>query len=116
MNAMVYTRLNEYRVMWVFVFFDLPTDTKEERKNYADFRKRLQGDGFIMMQFSVYVRHCVSSEVADMHTKRIQSFLPQEGNVSILRVTDKQYGNMQNFIGKAKKKTEAKMPLQLTLF
>ena len=47
------SRFNEYRVMWVMVFFDLPTDTKRDRKNAADFRKRLISDGFVMFQFSM---------------------------------------------------------------
>ena len=112
-------RLSEYRIMWLFVFFDLSTETKKDRQAYADFRKRLQGDGFTMMQYSVYVRHCPSSENADVHTKRVQNLLPETGQVSILRVTDKQFGNMQNFIGtkKQKRKTdEAQLPIQLTLF
>ena len=104
--------------MWLFVFFDLPTETKADRQAYADFRKRLQGDGFTMRQYSVYVRHCPSSENADVHTKRVQALLPETGQVSILRVTDKQFGNMQNFIGKKKKRRSEgqSMPIQLTLF
>ena len=112
-------RLSEYRIMWLFVFFDLPTETKKDRQAYADFRKRLQGDGFTMMQYSVYVRHCPSAENADVHTKRVQNLLPETGQVSILRVTDKQFGNMQNFVGtkKQKRKTEGpQLPIQLTLF
>lgn len=50
-------RFSEYRIMWVLVFFDLPTETKKEKKAYADFRKNLQKDGFTMFQFSIYVRH-----------------------------------------------------------
>ena len=50
-------RFSEYRIMWVLVFFDLPTDTKKERKAAADFRKQLIQDGFIMFQFSIYMRH-----------------------------------------------------------
>ena len=41
--------------MWVLVFFDLPTDTKKERKSATDFRKKLIADGFIMFQFSIYI-------------------------------------------------------------
>lgn len=48
-------RFSEYRIMWVLVFFDLPTDTKKERKNAALFRKRLIEDGFVMFQFSIYI-------------------------------------------------------------
>src|ERR1035437_10253625 len=100
---MNFERLNAYRIMWLFVYFDLPTDTKKQRKNYANFRKGLKQDGFTMMQFSVYIRHCPSAENADVHQKRVEPILPPEGNVSILRITDKQYGNIVNFWGKTAK-------------
>ena len=45
------TRFSEYRIMWVLVLFDLPTDTKKDRKEYALFRKKLLMDGFTMFQF-----------------------------------------------------------------
>ena len=70
-------RFSEYRVMWVLVLFDLPTETKKEKKAYVDFRKNLQRDGFTMFQFSIYVRHCASSENAAVHVKRVKSFLLQ---------------------------------------
>ena len=57
------SRLTEYRVMWILVFFDLPTETKKDKKRYMDFRKKLQSDGFTMFQFSIYIRHCASSEM-----------------------------------------------------
>jgi len=108
-------RLNAYKIMWLFVFFDLPTNTKKERKAYTVFRKKLLKDGFKMMQFSVYTRHCASGESADVHTKRVKSFLPAAGQVSVLRITDKQYGNIMNFWGK-KPEPLAKYPRQLELF
>lgn len=69
-------RFSEYRVMWILVFFDLPTDTKKDKKAYALFRKNLRRDGFTMFQFSIYVRHCASMENAAVHIKRVKSFLP----------------------------------------
>ena len=39
-------RYSEYRVMWILVFFDLPTETQKDKKAYALFRKNLQKDGF----------------------------------------------------------------------
>ena len=54
--------LNAYRIMWILVFFDLPTETKLERKRYAQFRENLLKDGFGMFQFSIYIRHCSSRE------------------------------------------------------
>ncbi len=94
------TRISEYRVMWVLVLFDLPTDTKKDRKAAADFRNKLQKDGFTMFQFSIYIRHCASSENADVHIKRVKSFLPEYGKVGILCITDKQFGNLELFLGK----------------
>ena len=77
--------------MWVFVFFDLPTETKQDRRNYALFRKALQKDGFAMMQYSIYVRHCSSRENADVHAKRVKSFLAPKGEIIVFTLTDKQY-------------------------
>jgi CRISPR-associated protein Cas2 len=90
-------RLNQYRIMWVFVFFDLPTETKKDRKNYATFRKSLQKDGFSMLQFSVYVRHCNSRENAEVHIKRVRTFLAPRGEIIIFTLTDKQFGMMEFF-------------------
>jgi len=108
-------RLNAYHIMWLFVFFDLPTNTKKERKAASGFRKSLLKDGFSMMQFSVYIRHCASKESADVHIKRVNSFIPEHGQVSILCITDKQYGNIVNFWGKKAKEMPAG-PKQLELF
>ncbi|WP_442787317.1 CRISPR-associated endonuclease Cas2 [Flavobacterium suncheonense] len=107
--------LNGYRIMWLFVFFDLPTETKKDRKNTSGFRNQLLKDGFNMMQYSVYMRHCASSESADVHEKRVQKLLPPLGKVSILRITDKQFGNIQNFWGKSEVPKELQ-PTQLELF
>ena len=108
-------RFSEYRVMWVLVFFDLPTETKKDTKNYYIFRKKLIQDGFTMFQFSIYLRHCASRENAEVHIKRVRSFLPPKGQVGILCVTDKQFGKMELFIGK--KETDLQTPYQqLELF
>ncbi|MBQ0115785.1 MAG: CRISPR-associated endonuclease Cas2 [Bacteroidales bacterium] len=99
-------RFSEYRVMWVMVFFDLPTETKLQRKVAAKFRKDIMGDGFTMFQFSIYIRHCASAENAQVHIKRVKNYLPQSGKVGILCVTDKQFGNMELFFGKKEKPPE----------
>ena len=113
--AMKASRLNQYRIMWVLVFFDLPTETKKDRKVYTDFRKKLQRDGFTMFQFSIYLRHCMSIENANVHIKRVKTFLPEKGHIGILCITDKQFGMMELYYGKseAQKKTEGQ---QLELF
>ena len=108
-------RLSAYRIMWVLVFFDLPTETKKERKQYTEFRKRLVNDGFTMFQFSIYTRHCSSRENADVHIKRVKAFLPPDGNVGLICITDKQFGQMEIFSGKRKVKKQ-NVPYQLELF
>ncbi len=108
-------RFSEYRVMWILVFFDLPTETKKERKAASDFRKNIMGDGFTMFQFSIYVRHCPSKENSDVHIKRVKSFLPELGKVGILCITDKQFGEMEVFCGKKQQTVEAPEQ-QLELF
>ena len=100
-------RFSEYRVMWVLVLFALPTETKKQKKAYADFRKNLQRDGFTMFQFSIYVRHCASSENAAVHVKRVKSFLREHGYVGILCITDKQFASMELFYGKLCQETTA---------
>ena len=101
--------------MWVFVFFDLPTDTKKERRDYTLFRKNSQKDGFTMMQFSIYTRHCNSRENAEVHIKRVKRFLPPKGEVIVFTLTDKQFGMMEFFKG-PDAKDRPDTPQQLELF
>jgi CRISPR-associated protein Cas2 len=95
--------------------FDLPTDTKKARKDYTYFRKNLLKDGFSMLQYSVYVRHCASEENATVHYNRIKKFLPPDGEVRLITITDKQFGRMQSFCGKMRKPAPP-APRQLELF
>lgn len=111
----MYSRLNAYRIMWVMVFFDMPTETKKDRKNYAKFRKSILADGFQMFQFSMYIRHCSSRENADVHLKRVRSILPPKGHIGIMLVTDKQFGAMEIFYGGTEKPVP-KVSQQLELF
>jgi len=100
-------RLNAYRIMWVLVFFDLPTETPAERKIYSIFRKKILRDGFQMFQFSIYMRHCSSRENADVHIKRVKTILPEKGHIGIMCITDKQFGMMEIFHGHKPTKTKA---------
>jgi CRISPR-associated protein Cas2 len=103
------------RTVWVVVLFDLPVTTPETRKAYTEFRKALLADGFTMMQFSVYMRHCASEENAQVHIDRTRKAIPPEGEVRIVKITDKQFSRIQIFLGKRRKKPE-NVPRQLTLF
>lgn len=108
-------QLNKYRILWIFVYFDLPTTTKKERKAYSTFRKNLLRDGFAMIQYSIYVRHCSSRENAEVHKRRVKNFLPEKGEVIIFEITDAQFGRMEFFTG-PKTKDRPDTPQQLELF
>ncbi len=92
--------------MWILVLFDLPTETKLQRRQYSIFRKILLEDGFVMMQYSIYMRHCASIENAQVHVKRVKSALPPDGEIRILKITDKQFGKIEVFFGKKQQKIE----------
>ncbi|MPV85452.1 CRISPR-associated endonuclease Cas2 [Ostreibacterium oceani] len=108
-------RLSAYRIMWTMVFFDLPTETKRQRKAANQFRKFLLQDGFTMFQYSIYIRHCYSAENAETHIKRVKKALPNDGFVGMMTITDKQFGDIELFHQKQSKETP-KTPSQLEFF
>lgn len=107
--------IDRYRNMWVLVLFDLPTETKVQRKAAQKFRKQLTENGFSMFQFSIYLRNCPSRENAEVHAKRVKLLMPEYGHVGILTITDKQFGMMEIFYAR-KLKEGPKVVQQLELF
>jgi CRISPR-associated protein Cas2 len=101
--------------MWLMVLYDLPTETKKQRKASAKFRKDLFADGFYMFQFSAYVRHNASKEALEVHKQRVKKSLPEEGLVGILEITDKQFERMEVFHCR-KPSEKPSTPVQLELF
>lgn len=110
-------RISKYRAVWLQVCFDLPVHTKAHRKRYSTFRNRLLKDGYVQMQYSVYMRFCGSGESATVHEKRLQRWVPEEGHVWLMRITDSQYGNSTHYWGKnADPKTHRGPGAQMELF
>ena len=108
-------KLSEYKGMWIVALFDLPVLTQQHRLAYTRFRKGLLRDGFTMLQYSVYARYCASEDASAPHHARIRNTLPDEGQVRVLMLTDRQFGKMAVFTGKNRKPTETP-PLQLEFF
>ena len=102
--------------MWVICMFDLPTKTKKHKRAYTSYRKYLLRDGFTMMQYSVYIRHCTSLENAQVHIGRMSLLVPEEGEVRFLTITDYQYGRIKTFLGKKSVVKDEPEPTQLQLF
>lgn len=109
------SRFSEYRTLWTLVLFDLPTETKKDRKEYVKFQKALVKDGFHRFQFSIYMRHSFSRENAQVHVNRVKLALPDAGKIGILTITDKQFGMMELFDGSSPQKRKM-VPQQLEMF
>ena len=109
------TYLSPYRIMWLFVMFDLPVGTKSERKEATTFRKQLLDLGFEMSQFSIYLKYCSSNEKAETIGANVQGILPRGGKVDVLTITDKQFANMKRFYSKKRLQSDGR-PKQLHLF
>lgn len=85
--------------MRVLCMFDLPMDTSGEKKAYRVFRKNLISEGFVMMQYSIYVRVCPNRDFAERLEKRIRKYTPEKGNIRILMITEKQYEDIKLIVG-----------------
>jgi len=107
--------LSAYKAVWLFALFDLPTHSKEHRRQYTRFRKRLLDKGFSMLQYSVYAKHMASEEAAESAKNSVRESLPPAGQVRLLAITDHQFGRMEVFTGKKRAKTEDP-PMQIALF
>ena len=87
--------------MRVIVFFDLPTDTGADRKQYRQFRKFLIKKGFIMMQESVYCKLALNTTVADSIVQAVKANKPETGLVQLLVITEKQFSRIEFIVGKS---------------
>ncbi len=109
------THLSAYRLMWMFVTFDLPVDTKKQRAQATKFRQFLLDQGFERSQFSNYLRLVNGQEQFDTYARRIESNLPERGDVFIFQFTDRQYENIIRFSDQSRR-TRRKNPDQIALF
>lgn len=107
--------LSGYRIMWLYVMFDLPVGTKTERRQATKFRQFLLDEGFEMAQFSIYLRFAPSKEAAAAYVGRVRDSLPPKGKVHIIEITDRQYANARIFTGR-KREHRSETPDQLALF
>lgn len=85
--------------MRILVFFDLPTETLENRREYTKFRKLLIKTGFMMMQESVYSKIALNQTVVSSVTEIIKKNRPPEGLVQLLTITEKQYSKIEFITG-----------------
>ena len=104
--------------MRVLVLFDLPTGTKAERKAATKFRNFLVGNGFDMLQYSIYSRLCPNRDVAQKHLGRVVKNVPKDtdGSIRVLMITEHQFTNMLTVLGEKTEQEKQIKSKQLTFF
>ena len=90
-----------YRYMRILVFFDLPTETLEDKREYRAFRKYLIKKGFLMLQESVYCKLALNQTVAAGIVASVKEHKPADGLVQMLVVTEKQFARMEFVVGES---------------
>ncbi len=88
--------------MRLIIFFDLPSVTKKDHREYNKFIKYIKKEGFSMFQESVYTKLCLNEQVVDATLKKIKNNLPKDGFISCLSLTEKQFSNIQCILGEFK--------------
>jgi CRISPR-associated protein Cas2 len=107
--------INGRKLMWMMVMFDLPTETRAERKSATKFRQFLLDEGFEMIQFSVYVQFTGTFESSQKFVRTIKKNNPQYGDINILFFTDKQFANIIHIENRVDKSLKEE-PKQFELF
>ena len=102
---------------WIMAMFDLPVLTDVQKKTASRVRKGLLDRGYLMIQWSIYARPCVSYEHMDSHIAKVKAITPAAGNVRLMFITDEQWGRSVTVIGpdyrQGKRDCDPKMPSQI---
>jgi len=91
-----------YRYMRILVFFDLPTLTAANKRDYVNFRKYLIKNGFIMLQESVYTKLALNQTISEAVVSNVRKNKPPDGLVQLLTLTEKQFQKMETITGEFK--------------
>ena len=85
--------------MRLLVFFDLPMVSKREVRIYNQFRKWLLKNGYIMMQYSIYIKSFNNRDSCSKHINILKRYVPEQGQIRIMMITEKQYSNIEIIVG-----------------
>ena len=85
--------------MRLLVFFDLPTETGEDRRNYRKFRRCLIKNGFMMLQESVYCRMLLTPSAGQAVLDVLRKNRPPQGIVQVMTMTEKQFAGIEYITG-----------------
>lgn len=95
-----------HRFVRIMIMFDLPVETKAQVRTYTKFRKNLIRQGFLMMQYSIYIKSCINKEAAQGTVNQVKRFLPKDGHIRSMIITEKQFENMKILVGEEDRNIE----------
>jgi CRISPR-associated protein Cas2 len=89
--------------MRVMLFFDLPTTSNKDVKAYQVFSREIKKNGYIMIQYSCYVKLVITPKMAALEENFIRKIIPHNGgNVQMLTITEMQYASIVYVMGENK--------------
>lgn len=74
--------------------YDLDFSSPEAVKKYQIFHKALVRRGWIMLQYSVYMKMVHTAQQGLNSIQQLKQFLPPNGNIRIIKITNQQYMQM----------------------
>ncbi len=105
--------MSAFKIMWLVVMFDLPTQTKKDRKRYRWLSRFLDAQSYMRIQYSVYAKVFNSMGSANNGKKKLRDFVRtniKKGNVRMLLFTDTQFGKMEIIVGESSIQEEIAQP------
>ncbi|MGL4589771.1 MAG: CRISPR-associated endonuclease Cas2 [Mycoplasmatales bacterium] len=91
---------SKFRQMRIILMYDLPFEEPEQVKEYNHFRKKIIRLGFYALQYSIYVKVIKNETNYKTLLRRIYDEIPTNGNIRMIKVTEKQYEDMLFLRGK----------------
>lgn len=105
--------MSAFKIMWLVVMFDLPTQTKKDRKRYRWLSRYLDAQSYVRLQYSIYAKVFNSLGSANNGKRRLRNFVEtniKKGNVRMLLFTDTQFGKMEIIVGESSMQEEIAQP------
>lgn len=95
--------------------FDLPRDTKEERKQASEYRNRLVELGFSMKQYSLYEREVQSNTTRNRLIEILKKEIPDSGLITLYLLPDEVNNKQITILGKDAPKVTVGAPHLIVL-
>ena len=101
--------------VWIMVMFDLPVQTKEQRRSATAYRNLLRDLGFTNVQLSVYAKYLLNASGVRHLITPLKNHIPPKGEVRAIRLTDEQWASTYRWYGQSEVPMDS-TPTQLMLF